>query len=52
VKSIKRTNLHLSKTKLYSRHYDLVDRCGISMSQVTTDMFHFSLFMTYHRVCN
>ena len=38
---------------------DLVDRYGISVTQMTTDMFtcrkHFpflSLFMTYYRVCN
>ena len=44
-----------SLRQMYRRHYDLVDRCGISVSQMTTDMFHlsvFSSFMTYHRVCN
>jgi hypothetical protein len=41
------------------RHHDLVDRYGISVSQMTTDMFHLSLhfpvlssFITYHQVCN
>ena len=28
--------------KFYGRHYDLVDRYGISVSQMTTDMFHLS----------
>jgi hypothetical protein len=28
--------------KFYSRHHDLVDRYGISVSQMTTDMFHLS----------
>ena len=28
--------------KLYGRHHDLVDRYGISVSQITTDMFHLS----------
>jgi hypothetical protein len=27
--------------KKYGRHHDLVDRYGISVSQMTTDMFHF-----------
>ena len=36
--------------KFYSHHHDLVDRCGISVSQMTTDMFPIlSSFMTYHR---
>jgi hypothetical protein len=26
----------------YCRHHDLVDRYGISVSQITTDMFHLS----------
>jgi hypothetical protein len=34
--------LKLSLRKLYGRHHDLVDRYGISMSQMTTDMFHLS----------
>jgi hypothetical protein len=25
---------------IYGRHHDLVDRHGISVSQMTTDMFH------------
>ena len=29
-----------SLRKLYGRHHDLVDRYGISVSQMTTDMFH------------
>jgi hypothetical protein len=28
--------------KFYGRHYDLVNRYGISVSQMTTDMFHLS----------
>ena len=28
--------------KFYGRHHDLVDRYGISVSQITTDMFHLS----------
>ena len=31
-----------SRRKLYGRHRDLVDRYGISVSQMTTDMFHLS----------
>ena len=41
--------------KFYGRHHDLVDRYGISVSQMTKYMFHFkviSSFMTYHRLCN
>jgi hypothetical protein len=36
------------------RHHDLVSRCGISVSQMITDMIHLpvlSSFMTYHRLC-
>jgi hypothetical protein len=29
-------------SKIYGRHHDLVDRYGISVSQMTTDMFHMS----------
>jgi len=29
-------------TEFYDRHHDLVDRYGISLSQITTDMFHLS----------
>ena len=29
--------------KFYGRHHDLVDRYGISVSQMTTDMFHLSV---------
>jgi hypothetical protein len=28
--------------KFYGRHHDLVDRYGISVSQMTTDMSHLS----------
>ena len=34
--------LKSSLRKIYGRHYDLVDRYGISVSQMTTDMFHLS----------
>ena len=34
--------LKSSLRKFYGRHHDLVDRYGISVSQVTTDMFHLS----------
>jgi hypothetical protein len=30
-----------SPQTFYVRHHDLVDRYGISVSQMTTDMFHF-----------
>ena len=33
---------YVSYTVRHSRHYDMVDRYGISMSQMTTDMFHLS----------
>jgi hypothetical protein len=32
--------LKSSLRKLYGRHHELVDRYGISVSQITTDMFH------------
>jgi hypothetical protein len=35
-------NLKSSLRKFYGRHHDLVDRYGISVSQMTTDMFHLS----------
>jgi hypothetical protein len=45
--------LKSSLRKFYGRHHDLVDRYGISVSQMTTDTFHLSQhFMTYHLVCN
>ena len=45
--------LKSSLRKFYGRHHDLVDRYGISVSQMTTDTFHLSKhFMTYHLVCN
>jgi hypothetical protein len=34
--------LKLTLRKFYGRHHDLVDRCGIYVSQMTTDMFHLS----------
>jgi hypothetical protein len=35
--------LKSSLRKFYGRHHDLVDCYGISVSQMTTDMFHLSL---------
>ena len=35
-------NLKSSLRKFYGRHHDLVDRYGISVLQMTTDMFHLS----------
>jgi hypothetical protein len=37
--------LKSSLRKLYDRHHALVDRYGISLSQMTTDMFHLSLIL-------
>jgi hypothetical protein len=34
--------LKLSLRKFYGRHHDLVNRYGISVSQMITDMFHLS----------
>ena len=34
--------LKSSLRKFYCRHHDLVDRYGLSVSQMTTDMFHLS----------
>ena len=34
--------LNSSLGKLYGRYHDLVDHYGISVSQITTDMFHLS----------
>jgi len=34
--------LQSSLRKFYGRHHDLVDRYGISVSQMTTDMLHLS----------
>ena len=34
--------LKSSLRKFYGRHHDLVDRYGISVSQMTTDMLHLS----------
>jgi hypothetical protein len=36
------TKLKSSLRKFYGRHHDLVNRYGISVSQMTTDMFHLS----------
>ena len=51
--------LKSSLRKFYGCHHDLVDRYGISVSQMTTICStcrkHFPVltsFMTYHRVCN
>ena len=37
-----RVKLKSSLRKFYGRHHDLVNRYGISVSQMTTDMFHLS----------
>jgi hypothetical protein len=34
--------LKSSLRRFYGRHYDLVNRYGIPVSQITTDMFHLS----------
>ena len=34
--------LKSSRRTFYGRHHDLVNRYGISVSQITTDMFHLS----------
>jgi hypothetical protein len=34
--------LKSSLWKIYGRHHDLIDHYGISVSQMTTDMFHLS----------
>jgi hypothetical protein len=34
--------LKSSLRKFYGRNHDLIDRNGISVSQMTTDMFHLS----------
>ena len=51
--------LKSSLRKFYGRHHELVDRYGISVSQMTTICSTcskhfpvFSSFTTYHRVCN
>ena len=36
--------LQSSLRSFYGRHHDLVDRYGISVSQMNTDMFHLSSF--------
>jgi hypothetical protein len=33
---------YIITSKMLRRHHDLVDRYGISVSQMTTDMFHLS----------
>ncbi len=35
-------NLKSSLRKFYGRHHDLVERYGVSVSEMTTDMFHLS----------
>ena len=37
-----RVKLKSSLRKFYGRHHDMVDRYGISVSQMTKDMFHLS----------
>ena len=37
--------LKSSFQKFYGRHHDLVDRYGISVSQLTTDMFYLSYIL-------
>jgi len=37
--------LKSSLRKFYGRHHDLVDRYGISVSQMTSDMFHLSYIL-------
>jgi hypothetical protein len=44
--------LKSSLRKFYGRHHDLIDRYGISVSQMTKHMFHISSFVSSHRVCN
>ena len=51
--------LKSSLRKCYGRHHAFADRYGLFLSQMTTDMFHFSThfsgissFMTYYRVSN
>ena len=51
--------LKLSLRKYYGRHHDLVDRYGISVSQMTMGMLHLSktlpgpfLIHGFHRVYN
>ena len=47
--------LKLSLRTFSCRHHDLVNCYRITMSQMTSDMFHFTVltsFMTYHWVCN
>ena len=51
----KYAKLKSSLRKFYGRHHDLVDRYGISVSQMTTCRENFPVlfpFTTYHRVCN
>jgi hypothetical protein len=35
-------NIEVTIRKFYGHHHDLVDSYGISVSQMTTDMFHLS----------
>jgi hypothetical protein len=34
--------LSMQYSNAYGRHHDLVNRYGVSVLQMTTDMFHFS----------
>jgi len=42
--------LKSSLLKLYSRHHDLINRYGKSVSQMATDMFHFPALFLIHDV--
>jgi hypothetical protein len=39
--------LKSSLLRLYVRHHDLVDRYGIYVTQMTTDMFHFPVLSSF-----
>ena len=43
--------LKSSFRKFYARDHDLVDRYGISVSQMTTDMIHLSYLQTFFNTC-
>jgi hypothetical protein len=47
IKQVQTGNGHSSLRKSYGRHHDLVDRYGISVSQMTTDIFHLSSIYVY-----
>ena len=42
IKTITTGKLKSSLRKFYGRHHDLINRYGISVSQMTMDMFHLS----------